>query len=141
MTKTKTTKAIRKPMATKPFIEAPPNSEADTQNFKQTPSITKTDSIPKVRKVLNSFNGLSPREWTLLSRNIWDDVSSPRNKRHLEHGAVYPVKLAERAIAMYSGEGDLVFDPFNGIGSTLVAAARMKRRGLGTEPAFCRTNQ
>lgn len=133
MTKTKTTKAIRKPMATKPFIEAPPNSEADTQNFKQTPSITKTDSIPKVRKVLNAFNGLSPREWTLLSRNIWDDVSSPRNKRHLEHGAVYPVKLAERAIAMYSGEGDLVFDPFNGIGSTLVAAARMKRRGLGIE--------
>jgi len=87
----------------------------------------------RLRKVLKAFNGLTPREWTQLSRNVWDDVSSPRNKRHLEHGAVYPVKLAERAISMYSGEGDLVFDPFNGIGSTIVAAARLKRRGLGIE--------
>ena len=95
--------------------------------------IKKDESSSKVKKVLKAFNGLSPREWTMLSRNIWDDVSSPRNKRHLEHGAVYPVKLAERAIAMYSGEGDLIFDPFNGVGSTIVAAGRMKRKGLGIE--------
>jgi DNA modification methylase len=87
----------------------------------------------KEKRVLKSFNGLSPREWTQLSRNVWDDVSSPRNKRHLEHGAVYPIKLAERLIQMYSGEGDLVFDPFNGVGSTIVAAKRLRRNGLGIE--------
>lgn len=87
----------------------------------------------KEKRILKSFNGLSPREWTQLSRNVWDDVSSPRNKRHLEHGAVYPIKLAERLIQMYSGEGDLVFDPFNGIGSTIVAAKRLRRNGLGIE--------
>ena len=90
-------------------------------------------ALPKPRKILKAFNDLSPREWTMLSRNIWDDVSSPRNKRHLEHGAVYPVKLAERAISMYSGKGDLIFDPFNGIGSTIVAAGRLNRKGIGIE--------
>ena len=50
---------------------------------------------------LAALNGLSPREWTLLSRNVWNDVSSPRSKRHLEHGAVFPQKLAERLVTMY----------------------------------------
>ncbi len=80
-----------------------------------------------------AFNGLTPREWTLLSRNVWNDVSSPRDPRHLAHGAVFPVKLVERLVRLYSGEGDLVFDPFVGIGSTLVGAARLGRRSLGIE--------
>ena len=94
-----------------------------------TKKITKkiTEVAKKTKgKILKSFNGLTPREWTILSKNVWDDVSSPRNKRHLEHGAVYPIKLAERLITMYSGKGDLIFDPFNGIGSTIVAAKRLE---------------
>lgn len=96
-------------------------------------SSNKTISPKGERKVLRAFNDLSPREWTMLSRNIWDDVSSPRNKRHLEHGAVYPLKLAERVITMYSAKSDLIFDPFNGIGTSIVAASRLGRRGLGIE--------
>lgn len=90
----------------------------------------------KVRK--RAFNGLSPQEWTRLSRNVWSDLSSPRHKRHLEHGAVFPLKLASRLISMYSGEGDLVFEPFAGVGTTLVAAYQMNRRSVGIElnPAF-----
>ena len=97
----------------------------------------------KERKVLKAFNGLSPREWTLLSRNVWSDLSSPRHKRHLQHGAVFPVKLADRLIQMYSGEGDLVLDPFAGIGTTLVAAKRLKRNSIGFElnPEFAKLAQ
>lgn len=88
------------------------------------------------------FNGLTPAEWALLSKNVisedefnqvWNDLSSPRNQYQLEHGAVYPVKLAERLIKMYSKEGDTVFDPFLGIGSTLIAAQNLKRHGVGME--------
>lgn len=79
------------------------------------------------------FNRLTPNEWASLSKNVWNDVSSPRNKYQLEHGAVYPVKLAERLIKMYSKEGDTVFDPFLGIGTTLIAAQNLKRHGIGIE--------
>lgn len=80
-----------------------------------------------------SFNGLTAREWTQMSRNVWSDLSSPRNKRHLVHGAVFPVKLADRLIRLYSREGDLVLDPFVGIGSTLIAAWNAGRPSIGIE--------
>ena len=80
-----------------------------------------------------AFNGLTTREWTILSRNVWNDVSSPRDKHHLEHGAVFPVKLADRLIRIYSAPGDLVFDPFVGVGSTLIAAFRAGRPSVGIE--------
>ena len=89
------------------------------------------------------FNGLTPSEWALLSKNVvveedllnpvWNDLSSPRNKYQLEHGAVYPIKLCERLIKMYSAEGDTVFDPFLGIGTTMIAAQQLNRHCIGTE--------
>lgn len=80
-----------------------------------------------------SFNDLSAREWALHSKNVWNDVSSPRNPLQLAHGAVFPVKLAERLIRIYSGAGDCVLDPFLGIGSTLVAAQNLRRSCIGFE--------
>lgn len=107
---------------------------ADTTRKIEVKSEPVLESIPKKkRKVLKAFNGLTPKEWTLLSRNVWSDLSSPRHKRHLQHGAVFPVKLADRLIQMYTGEGDLVLDPFAGIGTTLVAAKRLKRNSVGFE--------
>lgn len=79
------------------------------------------------------FNGLTASEWAALSKNVWNDLSSPRNKYQLEHGAVFPVKLAERLIKMYSKEGDYVLDPFAGIGTTLIAAKNLGRNAFGTE--------
>lgn len=69
-----------------------------------------------------AFNGLTASEWASLSKNVWNDLSSPRNSYQLEHGATFPLKLAERLIKMYSREGDYILDPFAGIGTTLVSA-------------------
>jgi DNA modification methylase len=95
------------------------------------------------KKTKLGFNGLTPSEWALLSKNViveddllnpvWNDLSSPRNKYQLEHGAVYPIKLCERLIKMYSTEGDTVFDPFLGIGTTMIAAQQLNRHCIGTE--------
>lgn len=79
------------------------------------------------------FNGLTASEWAALSKNVWNDLSSPRNKYQLEHGATFPLKLADRLIKMYSREGDYVLDPFAGIGTTLVAAQSLGRNAFGTE--------
>jgi site-specific DNA-methyltransferase (adenine-specific) len=54
------------------------------------------------------------------------------------HPAPFPVGLPARLIDLYTYEDDLVLDPFMGSGSTLVAAARARRRFIGfdTDPAY-----
>ena len=47
------------------------------------------------------------------------------------HPAPFPVELPRRLIDLYSFKDDLVLDPFLGSGSTLVAALRAGRRGVG----------
>ncbi len=49
------------------------------------------------------------------------------------HPCQLPEALLERIIKVSSNEGDLVFDPFVGSGTTLAVAARLKRRWLGCE--------
>lgn len=80
-----------------------------------------------------SFNNLSAKEWTILSRNVWNDLSSPREKYQLEHGAVFPLKLAERIIKIYSKPNDIILDPFLGTGTTVIAAYRQGRSAIGIE--------
>lgn len=84
-------------------------------------------------KKIKSFNGLTPKEWAALSKSVWNDVSSPREWYHLEHGATFSVALAERAIKIYSKVGDTVLDPFLGVGTTLIAAKNLGRNGYGFE--------
>lgn len=80
-----------------------------------------------------TFNGLSATEWAALSSSVWNDVSSARAKRHLDHGATYPEKLCDRLITMYSKVGDTVLDPFLGTGTTVVSAIKNRRNGIGIE--------
>ena len=80
-----------------------------------------------------TFNGMTAREWTLSSRSVWNDVSSPRKSQHLTHGATYPEKLCDRAITMYSREGDTVLDPFLGTGTTVISALKNNRVAVGIE--------
>lgn len=53
--------------------------------------------------------------------------------RTKEHPAPYPLKLAERLVRMFSFVGDVVLDPFSGTGTTVTAAARWHRSGIGIE--------
>lgn len=113
----------------------------NTEAQQYAPDYTESEySEKELLQKQKSFNGLSAKEWTVLSKNVWNDLSSPRNKYQLEHGAVYPIKLAERLIQMYSREGDIIFDPFLGIGSTLIAAQNLNRHCIGTElnPKFAK---
>lgn len=63
-------------------------------------------------------------------RQIWSDVTGASTK---DHPAPYPIALAERLIRMFSFAGDVVLDPFNGTGSTMIAAANAGRNSIGIE--------
>ena len=49
------------------------------------------------------------------------------------HPCQLPEALLERIVRLSSREGDIVFDPFTGSGTTLAVAARLGRRWLGCE--------
>jgi DNA modification methylase len=80
-----------------------------------------------------SFNALTAREWASMSRNVWNDLSSPREAHHLEHGAVFPIKLVQRLVQLYSRPGDWVLDPFDGVGSTVIGSVALGRNAVGIE--------
>ena len=57
-----------------------------------------------------------------------------KNKLGLtEHPCIYPLPMIERIIKMASNSDDIVLDPFLGSGTTLVAAKKLGRRGIGFE--------
>ncbi len=64
---------------------------------------------------------------------------SRREKLHGRHPTQKPLRLVRRALIACTREGDLVFDPFTGSGTTAVAAKELNRSFVGaeTEREFC----
>ncbi|GAI46595.1 unnamed protein product, partial [marine sediment metagenome] len=56
-----------------------------------------------------------------------------RKDKEFTHPAKFPEELVERYISFFTKKGQIVFDPFMGIGSTLVACEKLGRRGIGIE--------
>lgn len=66
--------------------------------------------------------------------DIWHDVHRIKHKRDRDaHPCQLPERLLERVIRLASREGDVVFDPFMGTGTTAVVAKKLGRHFLGAE--------
>lgn len=63
-------------------------------------------------------------------RQIWADIGGASTRNH---PAPFPIALADRLIRMFSFVGDTVLDPFTGIASTQIAAAKCGRNSIGIE--------
>lgn len=74
-------------------------------------------------------NTLTSDEFMSATLDVWR--IEPEGARRVRHPAPFPVQLPERLIHLYTFRNDVVLDPFMGSGSTLVAAARTGRRGIG----------
>ncbi len=79
---------------------------------------------------------LTADEFMEATLDVWN--LPPESARKVGHPAPFPVALPQRLIDLYTYKGDIVLDPFMGAGSTLVAAKRSGRLGIGfdTDPAY-----
>jgi len=59
------------------------------------------------------------------------------------HGAVFPEELPHELMKAFSNEGDLIYDPFMGSGTTAIVAEKINRNWIGSEisPEYCRIAQ
>jgi site-specific DNA-methyltransferase (adenine-specific) len=98
------------------------------------------------RKVLAPYRDeqRNPKDWGQNSSgnfrdsfpsNIWNDISIPfwSMPENTEHPTQKPEKLLAKLILASTNEGDLVFDPFIGSGTTAVVAKKLGRRYVGIE--------
>ncbi len=71
------------------------------------------------------------RDW---NREVWEIPNVKAN--HPEktiHTSQFPIELVERLVLALTNEGDLVFDPFVGVGSAMIAAILHGRRAMGVD--------
>lgn len=85
----------------------------------------------------NTLNELSGEEWLYFTKSVWT-TAYPSELGHAlrrRHGANKPPRLMAKLIEFFTKSGELVLDPFAGVGGTLLGAAisRGPRRALGIE--------
>jgi DNA modification methylase len=86
-------------------------------------------------------NNLTGKEWLQNSFSIWRDLIKTKEERAYKHPASFPVSLCEKLIRTFAATDCNVFDPFNGIGSTTAAAAKLGCSAVGIDlsDTFCKT--
>ncbi|MBI2762388.1 MAG: site-specific DNA-methyltransferase [Chloroflexi bacterium] len=85
----------------------------------------------------NHLNELSGEEWLYFTKSLWS-TAYPSELGHplrREHGANKPPRLMAKLIEFFTSGGEIVLDPFAGVGGTLLGAAiaRTPRRAIGLE--------
>jgi DNA modification methylase len=78
------------------------------------------------------LNDLTGKEWAQASRSVQAYPDTRSEKQRL-HGAAFPMSLARQQISSYTKAGEVVLDPFVGVGTTLDACSELDRHGIGIE--------
>ena len=113
------------------------------------------DSVKLKKKVIAPYkeNGV-PKDWQDTNEgkfrftspsNLWTDLTVPfwSMPENTEHPTQKPEKLIAKLILASSDEGDMVFDPFLGSGTTAVVAKKLSRKyvGIEAEREYCLISQ
>ena len=70
-------------------------------------------------------NTIKKEEFLEFTKSVWK--FGPESAKRVNHPAPFPIELPLRCIKLYTFEGDVVFDPFCGSGTTAIAAIRSGR--------------
>jgi DNA modification methylase len=60
-------------------------------------------------------------------------IAPERDMKKYGHPAMFPEKLVERVLKLFSYQDDVILDPFNGVGTTTTVARRLNRRFIGID--------
>jgi DNA modification methylase len=79
------------------------------------------------------------KEYKKIPKNVSNIFEIDREKSNDLHPTIKPIELWIKLITYHSQENDLIYDPFLGSGTTMVAAEKLKRVCYGIElsPLFC----
>jgi DNA modification methylase len=69
------------------------------------------------------------KEWVYAK---WD-IAPEMNMKKFGHPAMFPEKIPYRLVKMFSYVGDVVLDPFNGVGTTTLVAKKQDRPYIGID--------
>lgn len=70
-------------------------------------------------------------------------IAPERNMKEYDHPAMFPKELATRLMKLFSYQGDIVLDPFNGAGTTTLCATETGRKYIGIDisPKYCKISE
>lgn len=95
------------------------------------------DAIEEVGRLPSGFMLFPTQSW---AKNVWADVDFMQSlnleqARNRQENHVCPLAfdIVERLINRFTNEGELILDPFHGLGTTSYCAIRLGRRGYGSE--------
>lgn len=96
---------------------------------------------PNPEPITHTPDDLPVEQWQELASPVWMTVRQgnvlngrmARGQEDERHICPLQLDVIDRCLRLYSNPGDLVLDPFNGIGSTGFQALRMGRKYLGIE--------
>jgi modification methylase len=86
----------------------------------------------------NRKSTITSREFLEFTRSVW---KFPAERAGLiGHPAPFPVELPYRLIQLYTFDGEVVLDPFNGSGTTCLAALKANRRYIAydVDGSYCK---
>lgn len=61
------------------------------------------------------------------------DIAPESNMKKYNHPAMFPEELVVRLLKLFSYQDDIVLDPFNGVGTTMLVAHKLKRKYIGID--------
>lgn len=94
---------------------------------------------PKKGQLSGNPKGKNPSDiWEFVAqewdKELWDIPNVKSNHpEKTEHPCQFPIELVERCVLALTNEGDRVLDPFAGVASSLIAALKHNRKGIGVD--------